>query len=77
MGHRPRLPAVATRKTEFVSVGLTEPAREALRQLTLEWTSDAGRRISMSDVVLARVPTGRDHKDEAIARLTAEGPAPS
>jgi hypothetical protein len=41
------------RKTPFVSVHLTHEARDALRLATLKLQAEAGRRLTMSEVVIA------------------------
>jgi hypothetical protein len=68
---------MADRKTEFVSVALTEPAREALRQATLEWTSPSGRRLTLSEALVSGLKIARQHGDEVVADLLAEDPPPS
>lgn len=60
------------RKTVFVSVNLTQTARDELRRATLDLTSPAGRRISMSDVLLAALQVSADHQDELIGQLKTE-----
>jgi hypothetical protein len=69
------------RKTAFVTVNLTEPARDALRQATLHWTTPAGRRVTMSDVLLSALAVARAHGAEVVADLIgeedAEKPPPS
>lgn len=58
-----------TRKTPYVSVNLRTDARDELRRATLELTSPAGRRISMSDVLVAALEVGLEHRDEIVGRL--------
>ena len=60
----------AERKTRFVSVNLTEPARDSLRQTTLELTTPAGRRLSMSDVLTAALGVSMRHREEMLKALT-------
>lgn len=62
----------ATRKTPFVSVNLTEPARDELRAATLTLTTPAGRRVSMSDVLIAALHVALNHQDEVISELRGE-----
>ena len=62
----------ATRKTPFVSVNLTEAARDELRRVTLELTTPAGRRISMSDVLLAALQIGMEHRDDVVSKLRGD-----
>lgn len=60
------------RKTTFVSVNLTDTARDALRQATLDLTTPAGRRVSMSDVLLAALHVAREHDRDLLDALTGE-----
>ncbi len=60
------------RKTVFVSVNLTQTARDELRRATLDLTSPAGRRLSMSDVLLAALQVSAGHQDELIGQLKTE-----
>lgn len=53
----------------YVSVGLTEQARDALRTTTLNLTTPAGRRVTLSEVLLALVTVGQRHPDEVLAVL--------
>lgn len=46
---------VKQRKTLFVSVNLTEEARDALRQATLDLSAHERRRLSMSDTLIQAV----------------------
>jgi len=62
-----------SRKTAFVSVHLTPAARDELRAAALALTSPVGRRVSMSDVVLAAVHIAREHEREW-TRLLADKP---
>ncbi|MFF4506257.1 hypothetical protein [Streptomyces sp. NPDC001401] len=59
----------AKRKTPFVSVNLTEAARDELRRVTLELTTPAGRRVSMSDVLTATLHVAMEHRDEVLDKL--------
>jgi hypothetical protein len=63
---------MSPRKTIFVSVNLTEAARDELRQATLELTSPAGRRLSMSDTLIAALRVAANHQDELVDQLKAE-----
>ena len=40
-------------RKQFVSINLTPEAVKALRERTISLTSDAGRRVTMSDVLIA------------------------
>lgn len=62
----------AARKTPFVSVNLTEAARDELRRVTLELTTPAGRRVSMSDVLLAVLQVGLEHREDVVSKLRRE-----
>lgn len=57
------------RKTPYVSVNLTKPARDTLRQTTLDLTTPAGRRISMSDTLIAGLQIANTHRNELLAAL--------
>jgi len=59
-----------TRKTKFVSINLTTEARDELRRVTLEITTPVGRRVSMSDVLLAALRT--TDRDELVNVLREE-----
>lgn len=56
----------------FVSVNLTDTARDELRRAVLDLTTPAGRRLSMSDVLIHAVRVAMQHKPELIAALTDE-----
>ena len=53
-----------------MSVNLTPDARDELRRATLELTTPAGRRLSMSDVLIGVIHVAMRHRDELIAGLT-------
>jgi len=57
------------RKTLFVSVNLTSGAREALRQAVLDLSASAGRRLSMSDVVIHATRVAMQHREELVSSL--------
>lgn len=57
------------RETVFVSVNLTEEARDELRQATLLISPMAGRRLSMSDVLVAALRVAASHQDEMLDAL--------
>lgn len=63
---------MSPRKTVFVSVNLTEAARDELRQVTLDLTTPADRRVSMSDVLLALVRSA--DRDRVIDELGKSQP---
>jgi hypothetical protein len=65
----------AERKTRFVSVNLTEPAREELRNATLDLTTPAGRRLSMSDVLTSALHVAMNHREEILDDLRRDTPS--
>jgi hypothetical protein len=62
----------AARRTLFVSVNLTPDARDELRRATLELTTPAGRRLSMSDVLIEAIRVSMRHRGELISALASE-----
>ncbi|MFF2612298.1 hypothetical protein [Kitasatospora sp. NPDC058046] len=60
---------MTTRKTPFVSAALTPAARDALRRATVDLTSPAGLRLSMSDVLLAVLAVAGAHQEETLVKL--------
>lgn len=52
------------RKTPYVSVNLTVPARDALQQATLRLSADVGRRLPLSVVLFAAVTLANRHPEE-------------
>lgn len=61
------------RRTRFVAVNLTVPARSALQQTTLRTSADIGRRLSLSAVLLAALTLAERHPDELLSILTEGG----
>lgn len=59
-------------KVKFVSVGLTPPARDMLSATTLQLTTPAGRRISMSTALLAIL--AEVNLEQVAARIRGERP---
>lgn len=57
---------------KFVSVNLTEQARDELRAAVPALTTAVGQRISMSDVLIQSLRTARQHEAELIAALRGE-----
>ena len=53
----------------YTAVSLTEQARDTLRALTLALTSPTGRRLTMSQVLLALAEVGERHRDELLEVL--------
>lgn len=62
-------PHMATRRTVFVSMNVTIPARDSLQRAALGLHGDAGRRLSMSDVLIAALAVAGRHRDEWVAEL--------
>ena len=60
---------MSPRKTIFVSVNLTAEARDELRQVTLDLTTPAGKRLSMSDALIAALRVAANHQDELVNEL--------
>lgn len=56
----------------YVSVGLTDQARDALREAVLNMTTPAGRKLSMSEVLLAALAIAKRHPDELLETLSVE-----
>ena len=61
----------------YVAVSLKSEARDALRRAALALTSPVGRRVTISEVLLAAVAVAERHRDELLAELTAESPSGS
>lgn len=55
----------------FVTVSLTPRARKALRTRTVSLTSPVGRKLTMSEVMLALDDLAASHQDELVAILSA------
>lgn len=53
----------------YVSVSLAPEARDALRDVALNFTTPAGRRLTASEVLLALVHVGERHRDEVLTVL--------
>lgn len=56
-----------------MSVNITPQARGALRAAALDLSADAGRRLSMSDVVVHAVRVALRHRAELVASITGPG----
>lgn len=52
------------RKTPYVSVNLTVPARDALQRATFTLSAELGRRVPLSTVFLAALTVAERHPDE-------------
>lgn len=57
-------------RTRFVSVNLTVPARDALQRAAVQYVVIAGRRLSMSDALLAALRVAERHTAELEAALS-------
>lgn len=53
----------------YTAVSLTPEARDALRSLTLELVTPTGRRLTMSEVLLAALAVAREHRPELLEAL--------
>lgn len=58
--------------TRYITVSLTLPARSALQSGALQFSAKAGRRLTMSDVVIAALAVAEAHPDEVVERLDEE-----
>lgn len=65
----------AARKTPYVSVNLTEPARDALQLATLRLAADVGRRLTLSATLIAALRVATDNPDAFMQAVTANGDA--
>lgn len=52
-----------------MTIGITENAREAVRRSVWEFTTAAGRKLSMSDAILAAFEVAESHHEEMIEVL--------
>lgn len=62
---------MSTRRTQYVSVNLTVPARNAIQRAGLDYSAKVGRRLPMSAIVLAALDVATRHSDELTAVLSA------
>lgn len=53
----------------YVSVSLAPEARDALRDAALNLTTPAGRRLTLSEVLLALIHVGETRRDEVLTVL--------
>lgn len=58
------------RQTPYVSVNLTVPARDAVQRAALDFSARLGRRLPMSDIVVAALDIARQHEDALLDKLT-------
>jgi hypothetical protein len=56
----------------YITVGLTEQARDLLRETTLDLTTPAGRRLTMSEVLIAALE--QVDRDKLLEALRGETP---
>jgi RNA:NAD 2'-phosphotransferase (TPT1/KptA family) len=60
---------MTTYKTKFHSVHLTDEARDRIKAAAISLTSPSGRRVSMSDALIAAVEVAMRHTDEMVIEL--------
>jgi hypothetical protein len=65
---------MTTRKTEFHSVHLTAEARDSIKGAAISLTSPSGRRVSMSEVLIAAISVAMRHTDEMVIALAGTSP---
>lgn len=70
---RRRSKVAAARKTPYVSVNLTEPARDALQLATLRLAADVGRRLTLSTTLIAALRVATDNPDAFKQAVTSIG----
>lgn len=58
----------------YTAVSLTEPARDLLRATTLDLVTPLGRRLTMSEVLIAALQVAVRHRNELLAVLREETP---
>lgn len=63
------------RKTPYVSVNLTVPARDAVQGEALDVSAQVRRRVPLSEVVLAAIAVARQHPDEFLKQFTSPTPS--
>lgn len=54
----------------YASLKIAPAARDALQRLALNMSADAGKRLTMSDALIAAVSVAERHPDELRAALT-------
>ena len=54
---------------QHITMSITPAARDALRTATLDLTTPAGRRLTMSEVLLAALAVAGRHREEVLAVL--------
>jgi hypothetical protein len=58
----------------YTAISITPEARDRLRETTVAFTSPAGRRLTLSEVIVASCALAQQHPDEFTQRLTGGGP---
>jgi hypothetical protein len=54
----------------YITLSLTTEARDLLRSLTLDLTTPTGRRLTMSEVLIAALELASLHRTELLETLT-------
>lgn len=54
----------------YTAISITPEGRDRLRETTLAFTSPAGRRLTMSEVLIAACALAQRYPDEFTQRLT-------
>jgi hypothetical protein len=67
------MPVTQPRKTPYVSVNLTVPARDALQRATVNVSAAVGKRVSMSAALLAALAVAEGRMDEFAQQVTDGG----
>lgn len=68
---------MATRKTKFVSLMITVPARDLVRNMTYQRSLDMGGPVTQTNVVIAALALATEHADDhrrLITRLMTDQP---
>lgn len=68
---------MAQRRTPYVSVNLTVPARDAVQRAALDYSAQMGKRLPMSTIVVAALAIARQHDADVLAAIAAEQDAES
>ena len=61
-----------TRRTPFVSMNVTIPARDRLRRMTWRWQAEVDRQLSMSAVLLAMADVAEENPEAMRAALARQ-----
>jgi len=57
--------------SDYVSIHVARATRNALQQLQLRWSADAGRRITLTEVLDVVTVVAERHPDEVATALTS------